>query len=48
MLRPLRGGLVFWPALFVLAKDAGNTAKRAEAKGRYEAIEGEAKSKGCW
>ena len=42
------GSLVFWPALFVLEKDAGNTAELVETKGRYEAIEREAKSKGCW
>ena len=42
------GGIIFWPALFVLAKDAGNTPELAEAKGRYDAIERQAKTKSCW
>lgn len=42
------GVVLFWPALFLLAKDAGNTQALADAKGRYETIDRVGKSKGCW
>lgn len=42
------GLVLFWPALFLLAKDAGNTEQLAQAKGNYDAIMAAGQQKGCW